>query len=101
MWTSLVNPVITTGHSLHNTYNQLRALQYEKRVLQISAGQLMSSDMSLAQKETLSHIQVDMQIVTGQIRQIQTGAAGSTVSGDRIDISDAAKEFYTITKKRG
>ncbi|MCO7126998.1 hypothetical protein NIE88_14605 [Sporolactobacillus shoreicorticis] len=87
-----IRTVITTSHSMKNTYNQLSALEQEKRAMQYHADQIYFHYNSES-KDNLSQIEITITGLDHQIRQIRNQQAAPF--SDQVTVSRAAYRLYT------
>ncbi|MCQ2010132.1 MAG: hypothetical protein ABF629_09430 [Sporolactobacillus sp.] len=87
-----VRTVITTGQSMKNTFNQLSALEQEKRALQYHADQIHFQSNSSGTKDNLTKIETSITGLDRQIQQVRNEQM--TSSSDQITISREAYQLY-------
>ncbi|MDN3953685.1 hypothetical protein [Sporolactobacillus laevolacticus] len=91
-----IRTVITTGQSIKNTYNQLAALQQEKRTLEYDVDQMHFHSSDHISRDSLAHIEQNINGLNRQIRQIQSEQSFQvSSSSDHVTISDTA---YNLLK---
>ncbi|UAK17363.1 hypothetical protein [Sporolactobacillus terrae] len=87
-----VRTVITTGQSLKNTYNQLKALEQEKRAWQYEEDRTHFSTKDVTDQRKLNQIAVKIGALNRQINQIHVQQ--SIASQDTLTISSTAINQY-------
>ncbi|GAY76003.1 hypothetical protein NBRC111894_1557 [Sporolactobacillus inulinus] len=87
-----VRTVITTGQSLKNTYNQLKALEQEKRVWQYEEDRTHFSTKGAWDQRKLNQIAVKIGALNRQINQIHVQQ--SIGDQDTLTISSTAINQY-------
>ncbi|MCO7176727.1 hypothetical protein ACFP7A_08270 [Sporolactobacillus kofuensis] len=86
--------IITTGQAMKNTYNQLAALQQEKKAQEFQADQVQLRSSSQENRASLVHIEDKISGLNRQIQQIQS--SGSAGISDSLTISKTA---YSLQRK--
>lgn len=91
----VVRTVITTGQS-SDTFTQLRALQQEEHSLQNDMQLLRSAGTTKTNQNALIQVQVNIDRIDQQIRQIQSGVAKKQ---ETVNQQGAVNDHLTISRQ--